>query len=275
MQTAPDIVDSVISRCPLLRSLIILEGSNVQFSDALLQRIATRCPFLEAIRISDGFALRETGIKALGQAGRLRALQIEVLEHGNLLDPTYYTALGDIFPLNPHLHTLTTPANPTLMHRIATHAPQLQHLAVSFIRLPMHSYLGLREGLGEVVCSCTQLRTLWVTRQVEDAILIALGAHCPHLVALAAMYGFNSTDAGLCALARGCRQLRELSTVPYPSYFLPTPHLRAPVSMVGIAALATHCPHLRELDVDRSVVPAATPANQDTFVVGRLRVTVL
>jgi hypothetical protein len=136
----------------------------------------------------------------------------------------------------------------------------------------------LSEGTLAVSTSCTQLRTFRVEYDISDEILVALGAHCPHLTALAAHMmctaGIKIADAGVCALAQGCPQLRKVSTTRAPTPYLPSPHFAAPVTMVGITALATHCPHLRELDVHKSVVSFPTAAGATTIVVRRLHVTV-
>jgi hypothetical protein len=271
-------IDTLTFRCPQLRSLMLADGSRIQFSDELLQRTATRCPFLESIRISDGVPLQGAGIRALGQAGRLRHLKVDVLGYGGPLHANYFTAMADILPLNPNLHTLESPADLSLMRRIATHAPQLQNLAVSMRRVWFQTTAALMEGLWVIAQSCTQLRTLRVEYGIADRILVALGAHCPHLTALTTRFslygGTTVTDVGVCALAEGCPQLRELSTIISAAHYVPSDFLAAPVSMVGITALATHCPHLRELGVHRSVVPSHGAAGATTIVIGRLHVTV-
>jgi hypothetical protein len=211
---------------------------------------------------------------ALGQTGRLHTLEVDVLGCGQSVNPANFTAMGDIFPLNPQLHTLKSPANLELMRRIAAHAQQLQHLAMSVDGAPFLAKESAREGMLTVVRSCRELRTFHVDCCVLDELLIALGAHCPHLIAFAARFGAQVSDAGVCALAQGCRQLRELSTVVFLSEFFDFPYLVSPVTMVGITALATHCPRLRELEVHRSVVPTLTGADAAAFVVARLRVTV-
>jgi hypothetical protein len=266
--TTTEMLDALTSACPLLRTLMV-QDSTYWCTDELLQRFATRCPFLEAIRIGNGYALRRAGMQALGQAGRLTFLDVDIPGDGGPLHPAYFTAMGKILPLNPNLHTLRSPADTTLLHSIAAHAPQLQHLSMTARRLPFQP--NLLESILAVVQSCTQLRTLYLDYYiVQNEVLVALGAHSPHLVAFAASFGYRITDAGVCALAQGCRQLREVSATTDRHY------LRAPVTMVGITALATHCPHLRELEVHSSVVALANVSRTSTaaMVVGKMHVTV-
>jgi hypothetical protein len=261
--TTTQIIDSVNARCPLLRTLIMADESIHWCMDELLQRIATRCPFLESVRISNGLLLRGAGIRALGQAGRLRILQVNITQRGMVMNAAYFAAISEILPLNPNLHTLATPASTACLEVIADHAKQLQHL--SLCSGAFNSPVFVSQGLLFVARSCTQLRTLHLKFYVTNHILIALGARCPHLTALAAAFGRAISDVGVRALAQGCPQLREVSAMSH-EYF------KYPVSMVGVTALATHCPHLRELDVCWSV--AQTSLSATVIVVGRILVTV-
>jgi hypothetical protein len=183
------------------------------------------------------------------------------------LQPGYCETLSDVLLHNPNLHTLSTPVNTAVLHCIVAHAPQLQYFGVRAKGVPQQSRLDC--GILAVACSCTQLRRLYFSYCiVTDEILVALGTHCPRLTAFAAGFGVKVTDVGVCALAQGCRQLRELAA-------LQSGYFRAPVSVVGITALATHCPHLRELEVHRSVVASsANSTGTATMVVGKIQVTV-
>jgi hypothetical protein len=92
---------------------------------------------------------------------------------------------------------------------------------------------------------CPHLSNLRLDVQPNDAVLVALGAHCHDLTRLSLRVTSNDalTDVGLCALAQGCPKLRTLSGIFEP-----------PVTMVGVTALASHCHHLRELQLSRLVV---------------------
>jgi hypothetical protein len=82
---------------------------------------------------------------------------------------------------------------------------------------------------------CPFLSVLHITSCVTDAVLVALGAHCPRLRAFGALASRNVSDVGVIALAQGCHRLCYLS------------ELVAPVTMQGVTALSMHCPRLRIL----------------------------
>jgi hypothetical protein len=264
LDPAFELIDAVTARCPFLRTLMV-EGCCDWWSDELLLSIAVRCPYLEAVRIDDGRHLREVGIMALGQTGRLKALEVGTSSSAvERIAPEFFTALGAILPLNPNLHTLAAPVvDNALLHQIAVYATQLRYLSLNSGNefKPV-----LNEGLLAVAHSCTLLTMLYVDRVIPDDLLVALGDHCPHLAALVARYCGSVSNVGVRALAEGCKQLREVAAIHRTCF-------TAPVSMVGVNALATHCPHLRDLEVDQSVLSFAVSANT-TLVVGRLHVKV-
>jgi hypothetical protein len=269
----PEAIDALTTRCPLLRTLIIAEACGNLFSDALVLRIAANCPFLENVHISNGDYQQGTGICALGQGGCLQSLKIYANLQSAGPSTAYYACICTILSLNPNLQTLATPADTELLVRIAVYARQLQHLSVREGRLYGHN--SADAGMIAVAVGCTQLRTLHVAFFVDNRLLTILAAHCPHLVAFAAKFGAQVSDAGVCALAQGCGQLRELSSVSSYFTYRITSYIAFPITIIGVNALAKHCPHLRELHVHRSVVASVVNrAGADTVVIGKMHVTV-
>ncbi len=73
---------------------------------------------------------------------------------------------------------------------------------------------------------------------VSDVSLAALANACPRLTSLNVESCSRVTDAGVAALARGCRSLRNVSLV------------RCRVTNAGVAALGQSCPHLTSVQLE-------------------------
>jgi F-box/leucine-rich repeat protein 2/20 len=244
----PEMIDVMTQRCPLLRTLFMAASNRFHCSDELLDRMAARCPYLECVRLSDCVDLKGAGLVALAQTGRLRELHVHtsLRQFSYAMGEAYCTAISTVLQMSPQLRALTTRSTSERMISIIAQAQQLQclRLDLHLLQLPRPPSSA---SIAMLATSCTKLRTLSASYAIGNDVLIALGAHCPSLTALAVMFGTYVSDAGITALAHGCTQLREISTL-WRAY------LSAPVSIVGVRALAMHCPHLRELEVNRSVL---------------------
>jgi hypothetical protein len=98
---------------------------------------------------------------------------------------------------------------------------------------------------------------------VGAATITALGQQCHHLRRLDLHVFYGSVDDTIVtAFAMGCPKLQRLSV-----------QLSAPVTMVGISALATHCRELRKVHVYRSVLGVAHRDGKLVLLGRKLRVS--
>jgi hypothetical protein len=236
---------SLTQRCPLLHTL---HGVLFELTDAVLMEIADRCPLLRVINLSESPSVTTKGIAQFTQRVQLTELYTSCLDEA-------------VVALLPHLCTLhvTESENAVQMSlvvlAVAAHCTQLREFSTSQ-DVDETSLIALVTG-------CRLLETLEVDTAPTDAVLNALSLHCSYLGSLHLRLHVGSvSDAGVCALARGCPRLRGLST-----------RLTAPVTMVGITALATHCRSLHIIHVNHSVVRGESYC-ENKLMVHKLRVIV-
>jgi hypothetical protein len=222
--------------CPRLRSLMT---TDLQMTDAVLQRIINRCPHLEAVNLFEFPHVSEQMEITLAQAGRLRKLiacniPVEMLRLSPALDTLCMLSTRDPSPTLRAVGSLCRD-----LQELTIHSDQTGETLTpgNVARVDESAVTALAAG-------CPRLRRLYLNTHASDASLLALAAHCHGLaiLTLSSMIKDAITDTGICALAQGCPKLRNLR---FP--------LRPPVTMVGVTALATHCRRLRTVQVSPAV----------------------
>jgi hypothetical protein len=227
---ASEVLEIIAARCHQLQ---FLRGFFPDLLDETLDSIVNGCPQLTAVDIKLGFGVTQQGISRLAQATKLTELGVGTLP-GEAL--RWCAALRKLHIVSPDDMTQT-------VRLLGAHCPELREFTVTSVIVTTGgcdsaALVALAQG-------CPRLSNLRLDVQPADAVMVALGAHCHDLSHLSLSFTSNDTltDVGLCALAQGCPKLRALGGIFEP-----------PVTMVGITALATHCHHLRELQLSRLVV---------------------
>ena len=181
---------------------------NKKISDAAVLALSIRCPSLTSLSLSGCGRVSTAGVAAL--ASRCRLLKSLNVTRLPLVDDV---ALVAVLQANRHVEELRLFACSQY-----TDAPLLSLLGFGSARLR--------------VLDCTGLSLL------SDAAVTALGACCPQLRELWLTWCKRVTDAGVCAVARGCPL--ELLSI----------HGLSTVGEESIAALAEGChATLRAIDV--------------------------
>jgi hypothetical protein len=247
--------------CPNLRSLFL--SSTDRLNDTTLTELAQLCPHLEAIAlhlVMPTFTM--AGVKTITRRGNLTELELSY--------PKRWTDGKDGWPeivrRNCSLRTLEVDIEfltPAALLPLARYCTQLVTVvlncydASALLRTP-----GTAERiLIDIARSNPHLAVLELEQvPFSDAVLVALGAYCRHLVRVTFTPSAGITNTGVIALAQGCPHLRRVSA------------LLVPVTMVGVTALARHCRCLRQVEVGAKVMGAGQGAGT-VVKVGALEVS--
>jgi hypothetical protein len=219
---------TLIRRCPQLKSLM---ARFRMIDGAILKETIQKCPRLSTIDLQYSIYLRPEDYLSAFRSGRrwteIRAQSIP----------------DAVFARIPALRRLALHLSPRSLPQIALHCKQLTELTIE-PAFGMGDQSITSEDVRIVAEGCPLLTVLRINAGANDAILTALGEHCRNLRDLSMVFWRGGvTDSGVAAQAHGCPQLRHIADI-----------LVQPVSMVGVTALATHCTHLRVLQVFNGVV---------------------
>jgi hypothetical protein len=227
---------ALVVRCHELHTLKLHRSGN----DELLTALAGNCPLLEELDMHS-LELSTSALISLGLGcKKLTALSMvipssAVLEH------------------YPALRTLTLIVNQSTAHvllDVSRFCPLLEELTV----LPTGTDTAdCSEAVVALGKRCPHLRHLLLSLMPPtDALLVAIGQHFPNLNALAVAPDSTDavTDVGVCVLAQGCSKLRALLWT-----------LSGSVTMLGVAALATHCPRLYKLKISAALAKQYVDSN--------------
>jgi hypothetical protein len=217
------------ARCHQLRSF---GGRLLNLNDEVLALIAQGCPLLSDMELSDSRITR-AGLAALAQACPLALLQLSILPCEHLLQ---CSALHT-------LHLLTNHEPEPALAAVGAYCPYLMEFIM--LSYPADRGRNYDRAVTVLVKGCPLLRRILLNVRASDGVLSAIGQHCPHLTSLhfVSVDLCSASDTGLSNLAKSCPKLCQLDL-----------RLRAPITEVGIDALATHCPSLRHVVASKSVV---------------------
>jgi hypothetical protein len=233
------------ARCPQLRTL---SGSFPELTGDLLLVIAEGCPELTVVNIPKSREVTKRGLTSLLQACKCLT---------ELSTPIW---LGDAIKLSTSLHALhmvnADNAPSEILSTLGAHCPQLRQLTLTSLAASREHCD--REILQQFTQGCPHLSYLRISLRPTDALFTLLGKYC-HALSFLSLQPYTThavTDEGVCALAQGCPNLHTLRCT-----------LAHPVTIVGITVLATHCRHLSQLTVSKTV-------NIDAQVISHLKVLV-
>ncbi len=196
---------ALLAGCVLLESLAL--GSTAWPDDAAAVAVGATCPRLRELRVCSATGV--TGLSALARGcPLLERLCLEACL------PDSDATLAALAVACPRLHTVDV-------------AGALSDAA--FVAL---------------VSACPLLRALRISgcEGVTNTTLVAVGAHATKLNHLCVQGCRGVTDEGMCAVARGCPQLRTISLA------------RTGATDVSIWAMATMCRELRSVDASDCLV---------------------
>jgi hypothetical protein len=224
--------------CPLLRRLKMGHGV---LTDNILQSLAQHCPLLEAIDLSASVdVVTLDGILPIARRGRLQELTMDICGEGAGWEAKFDQLVKHSPLLREVIFTCRdmTPA----VRNLSKYCRHLEMIAISPPEEEVDGWGHCdSEALVALVVAKPGLRDFMINGNIGDDVMCALGKYCRHVQSLCFAPASEATDAGIVALAAGCRFLTFLGV------------LQAPVTATGVQALADHCPHVRRIVTSTSV----------------------
>jgi hypothetical protein len=238
---------------PNLTSLEIGEEGNI---GPLLTAVAQHCPHLRILRITNwqvGVHYTVWSDLLLTVAKGCPSLEeLSLSQEGQTVDDE---AMAEIFRLCKNLASLRLESfwntSDAMLLALARDVPRLRHLSLKYI-----NWVGVDSRLATVVISWPLLESLCLKRTlVQDKLLFALAVHCPHLLKLWVDDCRQVTDAGVTALAKGCRELQHVHLSHCPEFTVAAPQ-----------AIVASCQCRDRLILTLYDAPKITPAEAQPYL---------
>jgi hypothetical protein len=180
----------------------------VQINDEAIKHVATHCPLLESLNVARTMgSIGDSSLRFIGEHCRsLTSIDVSWIS-GRVSDDSMMH-IAQCCPLLKRVAMRMTAGlvtNRTLFV-IAANASGLQHLDISECEQAMNS-----TGVSAVARNCPQLETLLANvADLDDECAQLVASNCTKLAILSLRSNDRISDAGVIAIARGCRRLAQL-----------------------------------------------------------------